>query len=70
MENKMNACANRDQGLKYTLVWFKAFDLGKPLDAYEAGKKLLSSGLAELMYWYDEKDMLQREFSKRARYRA
>ncbi|MCC6003562.1 MAG: hypothetical protein LM590_04405 [Thermofilum sp.] len=50
--------------MKYTLVWFKAFDLGKPLDAFKAGKKLLSSGLAEVMYWYDEKDMLQREFSK------
>jgi hypothetical protein len=50
--------------VKYTLVWFKAFDLGKPLDAYKAGKKLLSSGLAEVMYWYDEKDMHQREFSK------
>jgi hypothetical protein len=58
MENKMN------EGLKYTLVWFKAFDLGKPLDAYKAGKKLLSSGLAEVMYWYDENGMLQREFSK------
>jgi hypothetical protein len=64
VENKMNAYANRDQGLKYILVWFKAFDLGKPLDAYKAGKKLLSSGLAEVMYWYDEKDIPQRKFSK------
>jgi len=50
--------------VKYTLVWFKAFDLGKPLDAFKAGKKLRFSGLAEVMYWYDEKGEEQRDPSK------
>ncbi len=41
--------------MRLAIVWFCAFDLGRPVDPVEGGRKLLQSGIAEAMLSYDDK---------------